>query len=44
MRIRVARHVARIVERKGVYRFLVRKSRERDHLGEPGVDMRIILR
>jgi hypothetical protein len=32
-------------ERKGVYRVLVGgKLREREHLGDPGVDGRIILR
>jgi hypothetical protein len=31
-------------ERRGAYRVLVGKQRERDHLGDPGVDERIILR
>jgi len=31
-------------ERRGVYRVLVGKLEERDHLGDPGVDGRIILR
>jgi len=31
-------------ERIGVYRILVGKLRERDHLEDPGVDGRIILR
>jgi len=31
-------------ERKGVYRVLVVELRERDNLGDPGVDRRIILR
>jgi len=31
-------------ERRGVYRVLVGNLRERDHLGDPGVDGRIILR
>jgi hypothetical protein len=31
-------------EKRGVYRFLVKKLRERDRLGDPGVDGRIILR
>ena len=29
---------------RDVYRVLVRKPGERDHLGDPGVDGRIILR
>jgi hypothetical protein len=33
-----------MVERRGVYRFWYRNLRERDHLGDPGVDGRIILR
>jgi hypothetical protein len=43
-RIRWARHVARMGERRGVYRVLVGKSEERDHLGERGVDGRIIFK
>jgi hypothetical protein len=31
-------------EGRDVYRILVGNLRERDHLGEPGVDGRIILR
>jgi hypothetical protein len=31
-------------ERRGVYRDLVGNPRERDHLGDPGVDGRIILK
>ena len=31
-------------EGRGVYSILVRSMRERDHLGDPGVDGRIILR
>jgi hypothetical protein len=31
-------------ERRGVYRVLVGKPGERDHLEDPGVDGRIILR
>jgi len=42
--MRWAGHVARIGERRGVYRVLVKKLRERDHLGDPGVDGGIILR
>ena len=37
-------HVARMGERRGVYRVLVGKPEERDHLGDPGVEGRIILR
>ena len=36
--------VARMWERRGIYRVLVGKMGERDHLGDPGVDGRIILR
>jgi hypothetical protein len=43
-RMRWAGHVARRGEGRGVYRVLVRKLRERDHWGDPGVDGRIILR
>jgi hypothetical protein len=31
-------------ERRSVYRVLVGKPEERDHLGDPGVDGRIILK
>ena len=31
-------------ESRGVYRVLVGKPEERDHLGDPGVDERTILR
>jgi hypothetical protein len=31
-------------ERRGVFSVLVGKMRERDHLGDPGVDGMIILR
>jgi hypothetical protein len=31
-------------ERRGVYRVSVGNLKERDHLGDPGVDRRIILR
>jgi len=42
--MRWARHVARLGERRGVYRVSLRKLEEREHLREPGVDGRIILR
>jgi hypothetical protein len=31
-------------KRRGVYKVLVGKPRERDHLEDPGIDVRIILR
>jgi len=31
-------------EKRGIYRVLVGKSEERDHLGGPGLDGRLILR
>jgi hypothetical protein len=37
-------HVACMGERRGLYTVLVRDQRERDHLEDPGVDGRIILR
>jgi hypothetical protein len=37
-------HAARMREKRGVYRGLVGNLRERDHLIDPGVDARIILR
>ena len=43
-RMRWAGHVARMRERRGVYRLLVGKLRARDHLGDLGLDGRIILR
>jgi hypothetical protein len=43
-RMRWAGHVARMGERRGVHRVLVGKLRESNHLGDPGVDGRILLR
>jgi hypothetical protein len=43
-RMRWVGHVARMGERKGGYRVLVGKVEGRNHLGEAGVDLRIILR
>jgi hypothetical protein len=37
-------HVAFMGERRGVYKVLVRNLRERNHLGDPVVDGRIILK
>ena len=37
-------HVARMGERRGVYRVLLGKLRERGHLEDTGLDGRIILR
>jgi len=42
--MRWAGHVAPMGERRSVYRVLVGNLRERDNLGDPGVDRRIILR
>jgi hypothetical protein len=42
--MRWAGQVARMVKRRGVYRVLVGTPEERDHLGDPVVDGRIILR
>jgi len=44
IRMRWTGHVARMGERSVVYRILVWDLRFRDHLGDPGVDGRIILR
>jgi len=44
IRMRWAGHVARIGKRKGVYSVSVGKPEGRGHLGDPGVDGRIILR
>jgi len=43
-RMRWPGHVVRMGERKGVYRGLVGKLRERDHLKDPGVGGRWIFR
>ena len=43
-RIRWAGHVARMGEKRGVYRVFVGKPVGRGHLGDPGVDGKIILR
>jgi hypothetical protein len=40
--IRWAGHIACVGERRGVYRVLVGKPGERDHLEDPGVDWRMI--
>ena len=42
-RMRWKGHVARMGERRGVYRVFVGKSEGRNHLGGPGIDGRIIL-
>jgi len=42
--MRWAAYVARVGERRGVYRFWCVNLRERYHLGVPGIDERIILR
>jgi hypothetical protein len=43
-RIRWAGHVARIGKRRGVYRILVGKREGKNHLEDPGVNGRIILK
>ena len=40
----MAGHAAGMGARRGVFRVLVGKLRYRDHVGDPGVDGRIILR
>jgi len=42
--MRWAEHVARVGENRGVHRVLVRKPEGKNHLEDPGVDGRIILR
>jgi len=41
-RMRWAGHVARMGERRGVYRILVGKPEGKNHLRDPGADGRII--
>jgi hypothetical protein len=43
-RMKYARHVARMGERRGLYRVLVRDLTERDNLRDPGINGIIILR
>jgi len=43
-RMRLAGHVARMGERRGFTGFWLENLRERGHLGDPGVDGRIIFR
>ena len=43
-RMRWEGHVARMGEKRGVYRILLGKPQGRDHLGDPGVDGRVILK
>ena len=43
-RIRWAGHVARMGERRGIYRVVVGKPEGKNHLGDPVIDGRIILR
>jgi len=43
-KIRWVGHMARMGERRDVYRVLVGKPEGKSHLGDPGVDGRIILR
>jgi hypothetical protein len=43
-RMRWAGHVVCMGEERGMYRVLIGYLRERDHLGDPGIDARIILR
>ena len=37
-------HVASVRERRGIYRVWLGNVREKDHLGDPGIDGMIILR
>jgi len=43
-RMRWAWHVAHMGERRGIYRVWLGNVREKDHLGDPGIDGMIILR
>ena len=43
-RMRWAGHVSRMGERRGIYRIWWENLRERDHLGDSGIEGRIILR
>jgi len=43
-RMRLAGHVARMGERRGVHRVLVGKPEGKSHWGDPDVDGRIILK
>jgi len=43
-RMRWLGRVAHMGEKRGIYRVLVRKPGGKNHLGDPGVDGRIILR
>jgi hypothetical protein len=43
-RLRWAGHVARMAERRGAYRALVGKPEGKNHLKDPGVDGKIILK
>jgi len=42
--MRWAGHVAGMLERRGFYGCLLGKPEGKSHLGDPGVDVRIILR
>jgi len=43
-KMRWTAHLARMWERRDLYRFLVGHLTERDHLEDPGIDGRIILK
>ena len=43
-RIRCVGHVAHMGEKRGIHRVLVGKPEGKNHLGDPGIDGRIILR